>query len=125
MPPSSRQAWSRPPASHGTASAIDCLADAAYNESKCAMRNIQLLRKPAAQNEMEVPMPFAEGQQGRRYWRVDGRAYAPPLLLLNSLGTDFDMCDQVVPLLCDSFRVLRMNTRGHGASDVPEGDYTI
>src|SRR3546814_20032733 len=35
------------------------------------------------------------------------------------------MWDQVVPLLCDSFRVLRMDTRGHGASDVPEGDYTI
>src|SRR3546814_15084830 len=35
------------------------------------------------------------------------------------------MWDQVVPLLCDSFRVLRMDTRGHGASDAPEGDYTI
>src|SRR3546814_376497 len=124
-PPSCLPAVSRPPARHGTASSIDCLADASYNESKCAMRNIQLWRKPAQQNEMEEPMPFAEGQQGRLYWRVDGRADAPPLLLLNSLGTDFAMWDQVVPLLCDSFRVLRMDTRGHGASDVPEGDYTI
>src|SRR3546814_15686836 len=121
MPPSSRQAWSRPPASHGTASAIDCLADASYNESKCAMRNIQLWRKPAPQNEMEEPMPFAEGQQGRLYWRVDGRADAPPLLLLNSLGTDFATWEQVVPLLCDRFRVLRMDTPGHGAPDGPEG----
>src|SRR3546814_3616587 len=89
------------------------------------MRNIQLWRKPAPPNEMEEPMPFAEGQQGRLYWRVDGPADAPPLLLLNSLGTDFALWDQAVPLLCDSFRVLRMDTRGHGASDVPEGDYTI
>src|SRR3546814_2617781 len=35
------------------------------------------------------------------------------------------MGDQVGPLLGDSFRVLRMDTRGHGASDAPEGDYTI
>ncbi|HEY9539067.1 MAG TPA: 3-oxoadipate enol-lactonase [Kiloniellaceae bacterium] len=70
-------------------------------------------------------MPFAQGQRGRLYWRTDGRASAPTLLLLNSLGTDFAMWDQVVPLLCDSFRVLRMDTRGHGASDAPEGDYTI
>src|SRR3546814_18834607 len=89
------------------------------------MRNIQLWRKPAPPNEMEEPMPFAEGQQGRLYWRVDGRADAPPLLLLNSLGTDFAMWDQVVPLLFDSFRALRMDTRGPGASDVPAGDYTI
>src|SRR3546814_1075940 len=73
-PPSCLPALSRPPARHGTASSIDCLADASYNESKCAMRNIQLWRKPAPQNEMEEPMPFAEGQQGRLYWRVDGRA---------------------------------------------------
>src|SRR3546814_14860110 len=70
-------------------------------------------------------MPFAQGQRGRLYWRTDGRASAPTLLLLNSLGTDFAMWDQVVPLLCDSFRVLRMDTRGHGASDAPEGHYTI
>src|SRR3546814_15998882 len=70
-------------------------------------------------------MPFAQGQRGRLYWRTDGRASAPTLLLLNSLGTDFALWDPVVPLLCDSFRVLRMDTRGHGAYDAPAGDYTI
>src|SRR3546814_11517131 len=124
-PPSCLPALSRPPARHGTASSIDCLADASYNESKCAMRNIQLWRKPAPQNEMEEPMPFAEGQQGRLYWRVDGRADAPPLLLPNSLGTDFALWDQCVPLLCDSFRVLRMDTPGPGAPAVPAGESTL
>src|SRR3546814_12682713 len=41
------------PCAPWAASSIDCLADASYNESKCAMRNIQLWRKPAPQNEME------------------------------------------------------------------------
>jgi len=70
-------------------------------------------------------MPFASGEKGRLYWRVDGRDNAPALLLLNSLGADLAMWDQVVPLLNDHFRVLRMDTRGHGASDAPEGDYEI
>ena len=70
-------------------------------------------------------MPFATGQEGRIYWRADGRETAPVLLLLNSLGTDFAMWDPVVPLLYDSFRVLRMDTRGHGASDAPAGDYAL
>lgn len=70
-------------------------------------------------------MPFATGQHGRLYWRVDGREGAPALLLLNSLGTDCSMWDQVVPLLHDSLSVLRMDTRGHGASDAPAGNYTI
>ncbi|MGD1878998.1 MAG: 3-oxoadipate enol-lactonase [Kiloniellaceae bacterium] len=70
-------------------------------------------------------MPFVNGQQGRIYWRVDGYDKAPPLLLLNSLGTDLGMWDPIVPLLHDRFRLLRMDTRGHGASDAPSGDYTI
>lgn len=70
-------------------------------------------------------MPFASGPKGRLYWRADGREKAPALLLLNSLGTDLAMWDPVVPLLHDDYRVLRMDTRGHGASDVPAGDYSI
>lgn len=70
-------------------------------------------------------MPFANGTEGRLYWRVNGRDGAPVLLLLNSLGTDMGMWDDIIPLLHDSFKVIRMDTRGHGASDVVGGDYTI
>jgi len=70
-------------------------------------------------------MPFVNGQQGRIYWRVDGYDNAPPLLFLNSLGTDLGMWDSIVPLLHDRFRLLRMDTRGHGASDAPPGAYTV
>jgi 3-oxoadipate enol-lactonase/4-carboxymuconolactone decarboxylase len=61
----------------------------------------------------------------RLYWRADGDEGKPPLLLLNSLGTDHAMWDAVMPLLMRDFRVLRMDTRGHGASDAPKGDYTL
>jgi 3-oxoadipate enol-lactonase/4-carboxymuconolactone decarboxylase len=49
-------------------------------------------------------------------WRQDGPAGAPALLLLNSLGTTMAMWDGVLPALAARFRVIRMDTRGHGRS---------
>src|SRR5580700_5127922 len=70
-------------------------------------------------------MAFVTRDSVRLYWRVDGDPTKPPLLFLNSLGTDHAMWDAVTPLLMRDFHVLRMDTRGHGASDAPKGDYTI
>lgn len=70
-------------------------------------------------------MPFAIRDGVRLYWREDGHPDLPALLLLNSLGTDHAMWDPVVPALAAEFHVLRMDTRGHGASDAPPGNYTI
>ena len=70
-------------------------------------------------------MPFATRDGCRLYWRADGHPGHPTLLLLNSLGTDHAMWDGVVRALSPRFRLLRMDTRGHGASDAPAGDYTI
>jgi 3-oxoadipate enol-lactonase / 4-carboxymuconolactone decarboxylase len=70
-------------------------------------------------------MAFVMQDKVRLYWRADGDEGKPPLLLLNSLGTDHAMWDAVMPLLMRDFRVLRMDTRGHGASDAPKGDYTL
>lgn len=70
-------------------------------------------------------MPFAMSAGVRIYWRADGHADAPPLVLGNSLGTDFALWDPIMAALTRSFRVIRMDTRGHGASDVPAGDYSI
>lgn len=50
---------------------------------------------------------------------------APVVLLSNSLGTTRAMWDRTVPALLPHFRVLRYDTRGHGASPVPPGPYTI
>ena len=70
-------------------------------------------------------MPFAISHGARIYWRQDGAADKPALVLLTSIGTDLSLYDPVVPLLTPDFRVLRMDTRGHGASDAPSGDYSL
>jgi 3-oxoadipate enol-lactonase/4-carboxymuconolactone decarboxylase len=70
-------------------------------------------------------MPFVHHAGARIYWRSDGDPSLPPLLLANSLGTDHALWDPVMPRLTDFFRVIRMDGRGHGASDAPAGEYTI
>ncbi|HEV8257547.1 MAG TPA: 3-oxoadipate enol-lactonase [Casimicrobiaceae bacterium] len=57
--------------------------------------------------------------------RVEGPPDAPVLVLSNSLGTDLSMWDAQMPALTTRFRVLRYDTRGHGASAVTPGPYTI
>lgn len=70
-------------------------------------------------------MPFALSDGARIYWRADGRADAPPLILMESLGSDHSMWDPVLPVLARFFCVIRIDKRGHGASDAPRGDYSI
>jgi 3-oxoadipate enol-lactonase/4-carboxymuconolactone decarboxylase len=70
-------------------------------------------------------MPFATHAGARLYWRTDGDPALPPLVLVNSLGTDHCLWDPVMPRLADFFRVIRMDMRGHGASDAPAGEYTV
>ena len=70
-------------------------------------------------------MPFATRDGCRLYWKADGDPGKPPLVLLNSIGTDIGLWDRMLPYLLPSFRLLRMDARGHGASDSPPGDYTM
>ncbi len=70
-------------------------------------------------------MPFVTSDGGDLYWKVEGEADRPPLVLLNSIGTDMDLWSPVLPLLREHFALLRIDTRGHGASDAPPGDYTL
>jgi len=70
-------------------------------------------------------MPFVTRADARLYWRADGDPALPPLVLVNSLGTDHCLWDPVMPRLADFFRVIRMDMRGHGASDAPAADYTV
>ncbi len=67
-------------------------------------------------------MPTTLRQGVRLHWEIEG--YGPPLLLLNSIGTDLHLWDRVMPHL-DGYRVVRMDTRGHGQSDAPVGDYSL
>ena len=70
-------------------------------------------------------MPFANRDGVRLYWKLDGEPSLPPLVLLNSIGTDMGLWDACLPHLLPAFRVLRIDTRGHGASDASTGDYSL
>jgi 3-oxoadipate enol-lactonase/4-carboxymuconolactone decarboxylase len=56
---------------------------------------------------------------------MEGNDGRPLLVLSHSLGCDHAMWDAQVADLLPHFRILRYDTRGHGASDVPPGDYSI
>lgn len=70
-------------------------------------------------------MPFAIRGGVRLYWRLDGVPDRPPLVLLHSIATDITLWDAAVPALARRFRLLRIDLRGHGASDAPPGDYSL
>ena len=70
-------------------------------------------------------MPFAIREDVRLYWKLDGAPDLPVLILLNSIGTDMALWETSVPHLLPAFRLLRIDTRGHGASDAPDGDYSL
>jgi 3-oxoadipate enol-lactonase len=61
----------------------------------------------------------------RLAYELTGPETAPALVLSNSLGTDRSLWDRQVPAFAECYRVLRYDTRGHGASAAPAGDYTI
>jgi 3-oxoadipate enol-lactonase len=65
------------------------------------------------------------GDGCRIAYGFDGLADKPVLLLSNSIGTDLSMWDPQIEAFTKYFRVLRYDTRGHGASDVPGGPYSV
>lgn len=54
-----------------------------------------------------------------------GGPHEPALLLSNSLATSSGMWSEVVDLLARHVRIVRYDTRGHGASDAPGDGYTL
>ena len=70
-------------------------------------------------------MPFATIDNTRIFYRLEGNAGRPVLVLSHSIGCDLSLWAQQMPDLLQHFQVLRYDTRGHGASDAPPGDYSI
>lgn len=77
---------------------------------------------------------FTAGDGTRIAYRIDdidgprdgaGASDKPVLVLSNSIGTNMRMWDLQIPRLSEHFRVVRFDTRGHGASDVPAGAYSL
>ncbi len=70
-------------------------------------------------------MAFITREEARIYYRLEGGGGRPLLVLVHSLGVDNTMWDPQVPALLPYFQVLRLDLRGHGASSVPPGEYTL
>ena len=58
-------------------------------------------------------------------YRVDGDPDGAPLVFANSLGTDYRLWDQVLPLLPKGLRIIRYDKRGHGLSSCPPAPYAM
>ena len=54
-----------------------------------------------------------------------GPKNAPLVTLSHSLAANMHMWAPQLPALTDEFRVLRFDTRGHGKTSAPPGDYTL
>ncbi len=70
-------------------------------------------------------MPFASIGNVRIFYRLEGAQGRPVLVLSHSIGTDHQLWALQMPDLLQYYHVLRYDTRGHGASDAPEGEYSV
>ena len=58
------------------------------------------------------------------HYRFDGPEDAPLVTMSHSLAANLDMWESQMSAL-RQYRVLRFDTRGHGGTDAPAGDYTL
>ncbi len=70
-------------------------------------------------------MPFVMTDKIRLFYRLEGNPGLPVLVLSHSIGTDHAMWEPQMPDLLPHFQILRYDTRGHGASDAPRGEYSV
>jgi 3-oxoadipate enol-lactonase / 4-carboxymuconolactone decarboxylase len=70
-------------------------------------------------------MPFVTANNLRMFYRLEGNEGLPVVVLSHSISTDHGMWAPQVPDLLSHFQVLRYDTRGHGASEVPAGEYSV
>lgn len=70
-------------------------------------------------------MPFLNAGKIKTFYRLEGNPGLPVVVLSHSIGTDHGMWEPQVSDFVEHFQVLRYDTRGHGASDAPENDYSI
>lgn len=70
-------------------------------------------------------MPLIHAGGIRQYYRLDGRDDHPVLIFAHSLGCDHTQWDPQTAALLPYFRILRYDLRGHGATEVTPGEYSI
>jgi 3-oxoadipate enol-lactonase / 4-carboxymuconolactone decarboxylase len=70
-------------------------------------------------------LPFANCNNARLFYRLEGMPEKAVLVLSHSIGSDHAMWAPQVPDLLSHFQLLRYDTRGHGASEVTKGEYSV
>lgn len=70
-------------------------------------------------------MPLQWFEDLRLNYAEDGDPGGAPVVFAHALGTDLRLWDAVVPLLPAGLRIIRLDMRGHGRSDVPPPPYTM
>lgn len=58
-------------------------------------------------------------------YEIEGPANAPVVTFSHSLSSNLELWELQLPELRDSYRVLRLDTRGHGNSSAPRESYTM
>jgi 3-oxoadipate enol-lactonase len=58
-------------------------------------------------------------------YQIDGNASAPPVLLHHPLATNLSIWDELTAALLPTYRVIRLDARGHGASEATPGPYDM
>jgi 3-oxoadipate enol-lactonase len=61
----------------------------------------------------------------RLHYELTGPDDGPIVVLSGSLGTNLSMWDPQASALADRYRLLRVDMRGHGRSEVPPGPYAV
>jgi 3-oxoadipate enol-lactonase / 4-carboxymuconolactone decarboxylase len=70
-------------------------------------------------------LPFATVNGTRIFCRLEGQPGKPVLVFSHSIGADHGMWASQIADLLPHFQILRYDTRGHGASDAPAGEYSV
>lgn len=71
-------------------------------------------------------MPFFRTDDDIRiFYRDEGRREDTAIIFSNSLGSDHMMWQPQAAAFAARYRIIRYDQRGHGASDVPPGEYTL
>ncbi|MCH9670132.1 MAG: alpha/beta fold hydrolase [Gammaproteobacteria bacterium] len=58
-------------------------------------------------------------------YRWEGNPDGPVLMMAHAMGTNLHLWDWQMPALCDRYRILRYDWRGHGQTDAPPGAYSL
>lgn len=70
-------------------------------------------------------MPFLKKDNVSLYYQTFGDVDKPALIFSNSLGTNHTMWQAQIDALKDDYFIISYDTRGHGSSTTPEGNWTM